>query len=162
MKDDLSISDIGEAVRSRREALGLSQARLARLAGLSRATINAFEAGATDLGIAKVLAIAQVLGLTFGIRERAAAHGAWLEAAARSASTSYRTPMPPAVLALAIRTGEIDARYRPHMATFLDEASPAVLVKAVAGAFPAKVPKSAWRNVARMARETKSRRDELA
>lgn len=142
--------------------MGLSQARLARLAGLSRATINEFEGGATDLGIAKVLAIAQILGLSFGIRDKASPGVGWLETAAKSASVGYRTAMPPAALAQAIRTGLIDERYRPHMATFLDEASPAILVKAVAGAFAGKVPKSAWRNVVRMARTTMSSRDQLA
>lgn len=142
--------------------MGLSQARLARLAGLSRATINAFEAGGTNLGIAKVLTIARILGLSFAVLEATAPRGEWLETAARSASASYRRSMPPAVLARAIRTGAIDPRYRPHMATFLEEASPAVLVKAVAGAFAGKVPKSAWRNLARMARAQMSSRAGLS
>lgn len=158
----LFAKDIGAAIRTRREALGLSQARLARLAGLSRATINEFESGATDLGIAKVLKVAQLLGLTIGVMDSSPTDRSWLETAARSASTSYRSSMPPAVLARAIRTGEIDEAYRPHIATFLDESSPAILVKAVAGAFPGKVPKGAWRNVAKMARATMSRRGELA
>jgi transcriptional regulator with XRE-family HTH domain len=154
--------NIAAAFKSRRQALGLSQARLARLAGLSRATINEFEAGATDLGIAKVLRVGQLLGLSIGVMGASQADRSWLVTAARSASTSYRSPMPPAVLARAIRTGEIDEAYRPHIATFLEESSPAVLVKAVASAFPGKVPKAAWRNVAKMARATMSQRGELA
>jgi len=141
--------------------VGLSQARLAHLAGLSRATINELEAGRIDLGIAKVLRIAQILGMKLGIFDEATPSGGWLETAARSASVSYRTSMPAVALAQAIRTGVIDEEYRPHIATLLEEASPAVLVKAVAAAFPGKVPKSAWRNVARMARTTMSSRAEL-
>lgn len=156
-----SIAEIGAAIRSRREALGLSQARLARLVGLSRATINGLESGATDLGIAKVLTIMRILGLRLGVDEAPADRG-WLESASKSASSSYGTVMPPAVLARAIRTGSIDERYRSHVATFLDEASPAVLVKAVAGAYPGRVPRTAWRNIARMARDTMSSRDQLA
>ena len=155
-------ADISAALKSRRDALGLSQARLAHLAGLSRATINEFESGAMDLGIAKVLRIAQILGVRIGVLDNPLPDSEWVETAAKSASVSYRTSLPAAVLARAIRTGVIDEKYRPHIATLLDEGSPALLVKAVAGAFPGKVPKSAWRNVAKMARATMSNRDELA
>jgi DNA-binding XRE family transcriptional regulator len=42
-------------VKVRREALGLSQQALGRLAGLSRATINQLERGTLrDLGVAKL------------------------------------------------------------------------------------------------------------
>jgi hypothetical protein len=76
---------------------------------------------------------------------------------------SYRTALPADVLARSFRTGKIDPLYRSHIATFLDEASPAMLVKAVSEAFASReVPKAAWRNVARMARETLSTRPELA
>ena len=152
---------LGRAIRLRREALGLSQARLASLAHLSRATINGLESGSTDLGIAKVLTIARILDLSLGFIDESSRHGGWLETAAASASVSYRKPMPAAVLARAIRTGSVDEEYKAHMATFLDEASPAILVRAVAGAFPGSVPKSAWRNVVKLARATMSSRDEL-
>lgn len=53
-----SSGKIGQLVQTRREALGLSQARLALLAGLSRATINPLENGSlVDLGAAKLLAL---------------------------------------------------------------------------------------------------------
>lgn len=161
MMKDRSIAEVGAAVRSRREALGLSQSRLARLAGLSRATINEFEAGATDLGIAKVLTIMRILGVRFEVVQTPIDRG-WLESASRSASASYRTVMPAAVLARAIRTGSVEERYRSHLATFLDEASPAVIVKAVAEAYRGNVPPSAWRNIAKMARATMSSRSQLA
>ena len=46
----MNLLEIGTLVRERREALGLSQGRLARLADLSRATINQLEnAVVTDL-----------------------------------------------------------------------------------------------------------------
>lgn len=150
-------------LKARRERTGLTQGRLAALAGLSRATINGFESGAMDLGIAKVFKIARILGLKIGILETQLRSDGWLETAARSASVSYRTTLPAGVLARALRTGKIDPRYRSHIATFLDEASPATLVKAVSEAFlSGEVPKAAWRNVARMARETLSTRPELA
>ena len=156
------ITSFGAAIRARREELGLSQARLARLAGLSRATINAFEAGATDLGVAKVVKIAHLMGLRVDILGEPLSRRGWLEVAAGSASVSYATSMPPEVLARAIRTGAIDERYSPHLATFLDEAPAAVLVKAVAAAYPGPVPAGAWRNIARMAKATLCSRPELS
>ena len=36
----MNLADIGHLIQTRRESLGLSQARLAKLAGLSRATIK--------------------------------------------------------------------------------------------------------------------------
>ena len=155
-------ASLGAEIKARRNALGLSQARLAALVGLSRATVNAFEAGATDLGVAKVFRIAQVLGLRFGVLPAEPSSEGWLQTAAQSASVSYRTAMPASELAKSLRTGTIDSRYRSHIATLLDEASPETLVKAVREAFPGKVPKAAWRNVARMAKETLSTRPELA
>lgn len=149
-------------MKARRMKLGLTQARLAALSGLSRATINGFESGTMDLGIAKVFRVAQILGLRIGVLETQSSRDGWLETAARSASVSYRTTLPAGVLAQSFRTGEIDPRYRSHIATFLDEASPATLVRTVAEAFPSgEVPKAAWRNVARMARATMSTRSEL-
>jgi transcriptional regulator with XRE-family HTH domain len=150
-------------LKGRRVKLGLTQSRLAALSGLSRATINGFESGTMDLGVAKVFRIAQILGLKIGVLETQSWSEGWLETAARSASVSYRTTLPAGVLAQSFRTGKIDPRYRSHVATFLDEASPATLVRAVAEAFSSgEVPKAAWRNVARMARATMSTRPELA
>lgn len=158
-----AVFQLGSVFKARRVKVGLTQARLAALSGLSRATINGFESGAMDLGIAKVFRIAQILGLKIGVLETQSSSDGWLETAARSASVSYRTTLPAGVLAQSFRTGKVDPRYRSHIATFLDEASPATLVRAVAEAFSSgEVPKAAWRNVARMARATMSTRPELA
>lgn len=135
--------------------MGLTQSRLAAMTELSRASINAFEAGTTDLGVVKVLRIADVLGMDLHL-EKQMAESNWLETAAASASVSYRSPLPPAVLAHAAKTGEIASEYLPHMATLLDEASPALLVKALADVFPEGVPKAAWNNLAKIGKATLS------
>ena len=50
----MNFQELGELVRSRREALGLSQQRLAQMASLSRTTVNLLETGKlTDLGSPK-------------------------------------------------------------------------------------------------------------
>lgn len=60
----MNLADIGRLVHARRTALGLSQARLAALSGLSRATINQLETGAlVDLGAAKLIALMDLVGI---------------------------------------------------------------------------------------------------
>ena len=59
----MNLNEIGQRTRDRREELGLSQARLAKLVGLSRVTINQLETGAIgDLGVSKLLNLLNVLG----------------------------------------------------------------------------------------------------
>jgi transcriptional regulator with XRE-family HTH domain len=60
----MNLADIGQLVHERRQALGLSQARLALMSGLSRATINQLETGSlVDLGAAKLIALLDLVGL---------------------------------------------------------------------------------------------------
>jgi transcriptional regulator with XRE-family HTH domain len=52
----MNLTEIGQRIRDRREELGLSQDRLAKLGGLSRVTINQLETGSIgDLGVSKLL-----------------------------------------------------------------------------------------------------------
>ena len=146
------IAVLGTRIRQRRKRLGLTQARLAAMTGLSRASINALEAGTTDLGLAKVLKIVEVLGLELRLGKPRTKPGRWLEAAARSASVSYREALPPTVFAQAAKNGEIPAEYLPHVATLLEEASPTLLVRALNEVFPSGIPKEAWGNLAKIGR----------
>ncbi|MFI4920332.1 MAG: helix-turn-helix domain-containing protein [Gammaproteobacteria bacterium] len=65
----LSISDIGRLIRERRIALGLAQAKVASLAGLSRSRLNALEKNreVDGLGFHKLNALLIVLGLQLAI-----------------------------------------------------------------------------------------------
>jgi len=54
-----------------------------------------------------------------------------LAVAAQSASTSYRTILPPEVLGEALRTGSMPADFAPHIGTLLDEATLSMLAKIV-------------------------------
>jgi len=54
-----------------------------------------------------------------------------LDLAAQSASTSYRTDLPPKVLGDALRTGAMPAGFEPHIGALLDEAPMSMLAKAV-------------------------------
>lgn len=157
------LSQIGQHVRQRREQLGLTQARLAALAGLSRATINEIESGQiADLGIAKVMRLLGLLGLELSLTSSAtepttkAKRSSAVATAARTASTSYRTALPPQTLAKALRTGDIPEPFRPHFATLLDEASPTLLLRATEEVLGPQIPRSAWRNITRWAEELQS------
>jgi transcriptional regulator with XRE-family HTH domain len=67
----MKLADIGQLVHERRQALGLSQARLALMSGLSRATINQLETGSlVDLGAAKLISLLDLVGLNMDARTR--------------------------------------------------------------------------------------------
>ena len=60
----MKAQELGQAIRSARKARSLTQAQLAKAAGLSRETLNLLESGLVrDLGIRKVLAVLEALGL---------------------------------------------------------------------------------------------------
>ena len=91
----MNLHEIGTLVRERRDTLGLSQDRLAKLAGLSRATINQLETGAlVDLGVIKLACLLELVGLTFEAHARATPHRGLLMAS-RTASVSYKSSSMP-------------------------------------------------------------------
>lgn len=158
--DNMDLHDLGLQVRARREALGLSQQRLARLAGLSRATINQLETGALkDLGVAKLAALVELLGMRLEASAQPPQRRGLLMAS-RTASVSYRTPLQAGQLAQALATGELPAAWVPHVATLLDEAPLPLLVSAVEEAAErSKVPpRRIWSHLERWAQQMRSPR----
>lgn len=65
-----SLRDLAATTRGRRLALGLSQAQLATRAHVSRAWVNAFEAGKPGAELRLVLAVLDALDLELQIGER--------------------------------------------------------------------------------------------
>lgn len=64
---------LGCAILARRKKLGMTQAFLASANGMSRATISNFENGSLpELGIRKIIAICETLGLTLELKEASA------------------------------------------------------------------------------------------
>jgi len=64
----MNLVDIGQNIRERRKALNLTQAKVAELAGISRATLNKLETGAImELGATRVLRVLTVLGLSVSV-----------------------------------------------------------------------------------------------
>jgi len=156
----MNLYEIGKLVRERRDTLGLSQDRLAKMAGLSRATINQLESGTlVDLGVTKLARLLELVGLTFDAQPRATPHRGLLMAS-RTASVSYKSQLDAGQLSKALATGEVPPSLLPHVATFLDEAPLPLVVSAVEEAAKRSrvPPKRIWQHVVRWASEVHSPR----
>ncbi|MBU0587182.1 MAG: helix-turn-helix domain-containing protein [Gammaproteobacteria bacterium] len=156
----MNLKELGQRIRNRREALGLSQDRLAKLSGLSRATVNQLETGAIgELGVTKLLALFDLLGLTLDAGTRPARKHALLMAS-RTASVSYKTSLDPGILAKALVDGALPTAITPHVATLLDEAPLSIIVSAIEEAATRHhvPPKQIWRHLIQWAHDLHSPR----
>ena len=160
----MNLSSIGQLVKQRRRLLGLSQARLARLSGLSRATINQLETGSiVDLGAAKLIALLELLGLTLEAAARPQRDNA-LMLLSRTASVSFREELSPEALTAALVAGKLPTGIVPQVATLLDEAPLPLIIAAVEEVArcthcPAKI---LWNHLVQWAHELQSPRAEWA
>lgn len=151
----MNLVDIGHAVRARRAELGLSQAQLAHLSGLSRQTLVGLENGAlNDLGVNRVGQVLAVLGLDSprpDTQARRQKRGLWM--AAKTASVSLARELTPETLEQALASGEVPPPFAPHLSHLLDEAPVPIVVMAVEeAASRAHLPaRKIWRNVAKLA-----------
>ncbi len=156
----MQLREVATQVRERRRTLGLSQRGLAKLAGLSRATINQLENGTLgDLGVTKLVNVLGLLGLSLAVKRDAhRAHG--LRMASRTASVSYKRALDPRSLAHALASGQIPAGMEPHLATLLDEAPLQIIIRAVEETARRRrvSAKRIWLNLARWASELRSPR----
>ena len=156
----MNLVEIGALVQNRREQLGLTQIQLARMSGLSRATVKQLEGGTLkEVGVTKLLVLFDLLGLDMTTwQPRQLRHA--LQMASQSASVSYKTVMQPKELQTALVSGVVPASLVAHIATFLDEAPLALLVAAVQEAAQhGRVPmKLIWRHLEQWAIEFQSLR----
>lgn len=119
--------------------MGLTQTALAKLSGLSRATVNQVENGAVkDLSLTRTVKLLGVLGLSVTIsaprskilRNHSAKSSA-LDIAARTASVSYKLPMSANQLREVLISDAMPAGLRPHVYTLLEEAPVSLLAGVV-------------------------------
>ena len=156
----MNLTQIGQRIRTRREELGLSQDRLAKLAGLSRVTVNQLETGAiVDLGVSKLLNLLDLLGLALDAQAKPK-RGHALGMASRTASVSYERVLSSNELSHALAGGALPAEITPHVATLLDEAPLQIIVSAVEEAAQQEhvAPKAIWRHVIKWANDLQSPR----
>ncbi len=156
------LNELSSTVKRQRSDMGLSQERLAELAGLSRATINDLETGKlTNLSLTRAERLANTLGFGLGVtgtrKAKSDAEAAIaLETAARSGSISYNETIPVETLRHALVTGVIPPNYIPQLRALLDEAPLTVLSAAVAQIeLESEVPRKAtWQRMRQLARAT--------
>ncbi|NIE65093.1 helix-turn-helix domain-containing protein [Burkholderia sp. Ax-1719] len=126
----MQLYEIGHAVATRRAELDLTQAQLAKLAGLSRLTVNQLESGKlNDLGINKLIPLLSVLGLELAAFARPPQRG--LYKATVSANVSYDGHLTERQLSKALASGQIPEGCESQISTILDEVPVPVVVKAV-------------------------------
>jgi DNA-binding XRE family transcriptional regulator len=132
-----SLQELSQAVRTRRADIGLTQATVAKLSGLSRATVNAVEKGSIqDLSLKRATKLLAVLGLQVRVEsargnKSLAKTSSALEIAARTASVSYRNVLSSEDLKDALLTGNVPDLFAPHIYTLLEEGSVAMLAALV-------------------------------
>ena len=153
----ITIQMLGKEIHARREAIGLSQTRLAKLVDLSRQTVQRLEAGTiTDLSFQRVSRILNVLGLnldTPSLAARQRKKGLWM--AAKTSSVSYRKEMTSEELEQALSSGIAPEELQSNLLHFLDEAPLPVVVMAVEEtAQQEKVdPATIWSNVGKLGKQ---------
>jgi transcriptional regulator with XRE-family HTH domain len=125
----MRIQDLGRGIRAARQARGWTQARLAERAGLSRETLNLLESGLVrELGIRKVLAVLEPLGLDLALEEvKGPRRPDYVRMACTTANVSFKSALTDDELVHALVTGKVPAQRSPHIRTLLDEAPPALL-----------------------------------
>ena len=154
----MTLHDLAPIIHARRTALGLSQDRLAKLCGLSRATVNQLENGTlVDLGAAKLLALLALLGLELNAHRKPAPLDA-LALLSQTASVSYRRVLQPAELARALAQGDLPEAITPHIATLLDEAPLTLILAAVeqVAHTTRTPPKTLWKHLVQWAHALQS------
>jgi len=156
----MRVQELGSEIRKARLARGLTQARLAADAGVSRQTLNLLENGLVrELGVRKVLALLDKLGieLTFehGKRPR---RPDYVRMACTTANVSFRTALTEDELVRALLTGKIPENRTAHIRALLDEAPAALLNGLVAEAGRWIDPGKLERNLLGLARDARARR----
>lgn len=127
----MQLREVGMHVHEKRKELGISQAQLAKLAGLSRTTVNQLENGSLDdLGYSKLNQVLGILGLSFDAKQRVKKSPA-LKMAAQTASTSYRNILTSEVLKSILKSGVVPDDFKPHVMTLLDETPLPLVVSAI-------------------------------
>lgn len=157
------LTEIGGVIRQARLAAGLSQADVAAMVGVSRATLNSLENGRGDISSLTLLKVAELLSVSVAFESKAPKRPkskttSGIEMAAASASVSYTSTLPATALAQALTTGVIDYQWYPHVAHFVDEQSDQMIIRVVRDVAENQSiePRKVWRNARKLAQTVES------
>ncbi len=134
-----AIEELSAVVRTRRSDMGLTQASLAKLSGLSRATVNQVENGTIhDLSLNRASRLLASLGLQVTVApprshsERVGSRkSSALLKAAQTSSVSFGVSMGPEILEQVLTTKDLPKEFVPHLHTLLEEAPISLLAGVV-------------------------------
>ncbi len=125
----MRLQEIGFRIRRARIARGVTQAKLASAASLSRTTLNRLENGLfPDLGVRKVQLLLDQLGLTLSVDPAERGQPDFVQMACTTANVSFRSVLTEDELIRALLTGRVPSGRRPHLRALIDETSPALLI----------------------------------
>lgn len=161
------LHEIASAVRARRDEMGLSQEKLARLSGLSRTTVNRLEQGTIeDLSVNRASRLLDVLGINLQVatgRSSVAKPASMspLQRAAATASVSFARAVTATQLRRVLLGGPVPEDLIPHVRAFLEDA-PVSLLAAVVGQLQDEDGAglaSTWRHMRELAQVMETSRD---
>jgi len=150
------MQEFGFAIRQARLERGLTQAELARAAGLSRTTLNQLENGLfPNLSIKKLQSLLDKVGLTLSLQPASKRRRPDpFQMACTTTSVSYRNPLTVDELIRGLLTGKIPTGRRPHFRTLLEEAPKALIQELINEANRWSKPGKVEKNLSRIARDT--------
>ncbi len=153
------IPQLAEQLRKSRQEAGLTQEALARLAGVSRVTVNQLENGALpELGCRKLFALLSAVGMELAVVPKATGERDYLKLACASANVSYKISLKPDELARALLSGKIPAARRSHLRAVFDEAPEPVFEGLLSQVEAWSKPDRVRKNVQALAAQLDSRR----
>jgi transcriptional regulator with XRE-family HTH domain len=161
----MDLYTVGKIIGARREAIGLTQKQLAKLAQLSRQTVQNLEGGTIkDLSFKRLSRLLTVLGLDFdhpSLTARQKKRGLWM--ASKTSSVSYRDDLSEEILEQSLMTGEVPPGFEAHLGHLLGQALVEYVVMAVeeTAQRQQRSPAEIWMNVAHLATSLAPDRKEL-
>lgn len=124
------LQELGSAVRTARNARGLTQVQVAAAAGLSRNTLNRLENGLfPDLGVKKAEAILERLGMKMAVIpvDAKAKSPDFIGMACMTASVSFKEMLTPEELVHALLSGKPAPGKEAHLIALIEEAPTSLL-----------------------------------
>ncbi|MFZ4486954.1 MAG: helix-turn-helix domain-containing protein [Candidatus Nanopelagicales bacterium] len=157
---EMDLVELGATIRRTRLASGVSQAQMARMADVSRATINYVQTGRSAIGANALLRILPPLRMSIAPSPSVAgrADRPAVELLAASASVRFKETIPVAKVERALVTGAFADPWLLPITTIIDEASNSLLQRAVREiAAQTSLPIAAiWRNLRALAQTVSS------